>query len=58
MDMIIKRKTESSEFYVTGAYAQGVEINGKMYLLITGAEEDIFCDGIECNERVEKEYGI
>lgn len=54
----MERITNSREFFVTGAYAQGVKIDGASYLIITDIEEDTFCDGEECNERVLKEYGV
>ena len=54
----IKKLTHSKEFYTTGAYIQGVEINGKKMLVVTQIEEDSFCDGECCNDRIEKEYGL
>ena len=50
--------TTDTEFYLTGAFAKGVTINGKRYLIVTQIEEDTFCDGEDCNERVLNEYGL
>ena len=54
----IKTLTHSKEFYLTGAYAKGVEIDGKTYLIVTQIEEDTFCSGDRVNSRVEREYGL
>ena len=54
----IKQLTHHAEFYLTGAYAQGVEIDGKRFLLVTQIEDDSFCDGEVCNKRIEEEYGL
>ena len=53
----IKTLTSKAEFYLTGAYAQGVEINGHKILVVTQIEDDTFCGGEQCNKRIE-EYGL
>jgi len=50
--------TNEKEFFVTGAFVQGVIIDGKKRLIVTNIEDDTFCDGEECNDRVEKEYSL
>jgi len=46
------------EFFVTGAYVKGVKFGTKSLLVVTSIDSDTFCDGAECNDRVEKEYGL
>ena len=50
--------THHKEFFTTGAYLYGVEINGHKLLVVSELEGDTFCEGNECNDRVEKEYGL
>lgn len=50
--------TNEAEFYTSGAYLMGVMINGKKYLIVTKLETDTFCDGLNCDERMEQEYGL
>jgi len=54
----IHHETLIDEFYLTGAYATGIELGAKKYLLVTRIEDDIFCNGTECNNRIEKNYGL
>jgi hypothetical protein len=54
----MKTLTNETEFFLTGAYAKGVEIDGKKYLIVTYIEDDTFCDGEECNDRIQKDYGL
>jgi len=54
----IEEITDAQEFYITGAYAQGIIVNGKKILVLTQIEEDTFCNGEECNDRILKEYGL
>ena len=58
MNITTKKLTHETEFYLTGAYAQGIKIGEKKFLVITQIEEDSFCDGRECNDRIKKEYGL
>lgn len=53
-----KELTHRKEFFLTGAFAQGIEINGKKYLIVTQIEDDSFCGGKECNDRIKKEYTL
>ncbi len=50
--------THHKEFFTTGAYLYGVKINGHKLLIVSELEADTYCEGEECNDRVEKEYGL
>jgi len=53
-----KHLTRHNEFFSTGCFLQGVEIDGNNILMVTAIEDDTYCDSNSCNDRVEKDYGL